>query len=298
MIEPLAQSFIEFFDKIILNTPKILAAIVILLFTIFLGRIFRKIFINKIQRRIKDGLLSGFVAQIGKWIIYLFGILAALHIIGFGTFAASLLTGAGISAIIIGFAFKDIAENFLAGILLAINRPFNVGDIVEVDKYKGTVKNLELRTTHLRTVDGRDIYVPNSTLVKSSLVNFTKDGLLRLDFVVGLATDANIEEVRSIILTHLKNHTRILNKPQPNVIVENIGVSTLDVRVLFWIDILKSKTEAPDTLGHPIRSQILREVVELLLKNGYSLPSNVVEHKMYNPIEPITIASISDNKSV
>jgi small conductance mechanosensitive channel len=294
MYATLSESFTAFLNNLLDKTPNLISALVILIAVILLGKLFYSFFIKRIKSRIKDILLAGFIAQVGKWIIYLFGVLAALHVLGFGTFAASLLTGAGISAIIIGFAFKDIAENFLAGILLAINRPFNIGDIIEADNYKGTVKNLEIRTTHIRTVDGRDIYIPNSSIIKSSLINFTKDGLLRMDFVVGLATEADIEEVRKLILNKLKDREQILTNPPANVVVENIGVSSIDIKVLFWIDILKSKTEKADTLGHPIRSQIIREVKDLLLENGYSLPSNVVEHKMYDSKIPITVSLTSE----
>ncbi len=295
MLDTLTDTFNNFFNSILVNAPNILTAVIILVFTFLIGRIFSKLFLNKIKSKVKDSLLAGFLGQVGKWIIYLFGILAALQVLGFGYFAASLLTGAGISAIIIGFAFKDIAENFLAGILLAINRPFNIGDIIEIDKFKGTIKNLELRTTHVRTADGRDIYVPNSTLIKSSLVNFTKDGLLRLDFGIGLATETNLENVRNLILEHLKTNELILKNPPANVIVENLGVSTVDIRVLFWIDVFKTKTERPDTLGDPIRSRVIREIKDLLLSNGYNLPANIIEHKMYDLNSPLTINGNLDN---
>ena len=290
MIETLASAFHDFSQRLITLTPNILSAIFILLLAIFIGKVFNRIFVARIKDRFKDSLMAGFLGQVGKWFIYLFGILAALQVLGFGYFAASLLTGAGISAIIIGFAFKDIAENFLAGILLAINRPFNIGDIIEIDKFKGTIKNLELRTTHIRTVDGRDIYVPNAALIKTSLVNYTKDGLLRMDFGIGLATETDVEAVRRLVLGHLAAEELVLKNPKPNLIVENLGTNTIDVRVLFWIDILKSKTERPDTLGDPVRSRIIREVKDLLLENHFNLPANIVEHKMYDATEPITLA--------
>ncbi len=287
MIETLGKAFYEFSQKLLTMTPNILTAALILVVAIIIGKIFSRIFLNRIKDKFKDSLMAGFLGQVGKWFIYLFGILAALQVLGFGYFAASLLTGAGISAIVIGFALKDIAENFLAGILLAINRPFNIGDIIEIDKFKGTIRNLELRTTHIRTVDGRDIYIPNADLIKTSLVNYTRDGLLRLDFGVGLATETDIEAARRLILEHLAEADKVLQNPKPNVIVENLGINTVDVRVLFWIDILKSKTDMPDTLGDPIRSRMIREIKDLLLANKFNLPANIVEHKMYDAADPL-----------
>lgn len=287
MIETLGNAFHDFSQRLLTLTPNILSAIFILLIAIFIGKVFNRIFVNRIKDKFKDSLMAGFLGQVGKWFIYLFGILAALQVLGFGYFAASLLTGAGISAIIIGFAFKDIAENFLAGILLAISRPFSIGDIIEIDKYIGTIKDLELRTTHIRTVDGRDIYVPNADLIKTSLVNYTRDGLLRIDFGVGLATETDIEAARRLILKHLADEDLVLEKPEPNVLVENLGTNTVDVRVMFWIDILKSKTDRPDTLGDPIRSRMIREIKDLLLANKFNLPANIIEHKMYDTADPL-----------
>ena len=292
-METLLSSFDSFFKKIIASAPQIFLAVLIIIASYLLGKLFHKIFVNRIKLKIKDSLLAGFISRMGKWSIFLFGFLAALHTLGFGYFVSSILAGAGITAIIIGFAFKDIAENFLSGIILAMNRPFNIGDIIELDNFKGTIKDLELRSTHIRTPDGRDIYIPNSSLIKSPLVNYTKDGLLRLDFILGVATESNINDIRKIILDSLISNEDILQNPPPNVITENIGVSSIDIRVLFWIDILKTKKDKPDNLGNPIRSKILSDVKDILLKQGYNLPSTVVEHKMYDSNQPLIISNIS-----
>ncbi|HAZ24509.1 MAG TPA: mechanosensitive ion channel protein MscS, partial [Algoriphagus sp.] len=99
---------------------------------------------------------------------------------------SGLLAGAGITAFVIGFALKDIGENFLAGILLAFKRPFKVGDTVDINGIRGVVLNLNLRDTQIKTPDGKDVFIPNATIIKNPLVNFTIDGFLRYDFIVGL----------------------------------------------------------------------------------------------------------------
>jgi|TARA_B110000090_G_C13046901_1_gene317957 small conductance mechanosensitive channel len=109
-----------------------------------------------------------------------------LNKIGLGDAVAWLLAGVGVTSIILGFAFKDIGENLRVGIMLAFNRPFNIGNVVEIDGFVGTVKALELRSTHLRIFNGKDIYIPNSSLIKNPRINYTQDGLSIHDYTVGL----------------------------------------------------------------------------------------------------------------
>ena len=101
----------------------------------------------------------------------------------------------GLSAFLVGFAFKDIAENSLAGVMLAFNRPFNVNDSIQVKDHMGRVMELNLRTTRIKTYDGKDIYVPNSVLLKESVTNFTRDGFIRQDFLIGIDYDAHLPAV-------------------------------------------------------------------------------------------------------
>lgn len=282
-----------FFDKL----PQVIFALAILLIFFFTGHLLKLIYKKKIAIRWKDSIISTFIGQAIKFLFLLFGVLAALHAIGFGGFASSLLAGAGISAIIIGFAFKDIAENFLAGILLAVNRPFKIGDIIEVEDYKGTVRNLELRSTHLRVVDGRDIYIPNARMVKSPLTNYTKDGLLRIDFQIGLDTESNFFKARELILDSFKGDEEILQKPSPDVHIANFSTSSMDIRVLFWTDILEMKSQKPDTLGGPLRSRVMESTKSLLLSSGFTLPSNLLEHRIYQKDNPIPIKVINSDKA-
>lgn len=297
MFNQLAIKFEQYWETFLDKTPQIVFALLILIIFYFAGHLLKLIYKKKIAIRWKDSIISNFIGQAIKFLFVLFGVLAALHSIGFGGFASSLLAGAGISAIIVGFAFKDIAENFLAGILLAVNRPFKIGDIIEVDNYKGTVRNLELRSTHLRVVDGRDIYVPNAQMVKSPLTNYTQDGLLRIDFQIGLDTESNFFKARELILESFKGDGEILQKPVPDVHIANFSASSMDIRVLFWTDILEMKSQKPDTLGGPLRSRIMESTKALLLSSGFTLPSNLLEHRIYQKDNPIPIKVINSGKS-
>jgi small-conductance mechanosensitive channel len=222
-------------------------------------------------------------------LFYIIGFTIALFNLGLGGVAGSLIAGAGVSAIIIGFAFKDIAVNFLAGIILAINRPFNIGDIIEVNGINGPVKSLDLRSTHIRTADGRDIYIPNSMAITNIFTNYTNDGLLRLDFKVGLDTYNDIEKAREVIIHHLTKIEDILKDPAPNVALEELGENSANIRIMFWINIFESDKGEQPLLGEFLKSRVMRETKDLLLENGFNMPSSIIEHKMYDEKKPLLV---------
>ena len=273
--------FSDYFDQISVLIPNIITGIIILLIAIILGKIIYKIIAKTTQKRWQDSIMSNFLAEVIKWTFYLFGVIMALSVIGFSGVASTIFAGAGISAIVFGFAFKDIGENFLAGIILALKRPFEIGDIIEIQGDKGTVKDLDLRITHLRNAEGKDIYIPNSSIIKNTLTNYTKDGFLRINFMIGIAPECDIEETRKLIATYLNTKNTILKTPAPSVMVQELGEFTTDIQVFFWVDILANK-KLPDTyLGHNIRSKAITDVKKILDDNNIEMPSQVLEHKMY-----------------
>ena len=276
-----SKIFNDFYLELSSKLPKIITGILVIIIFIILGKLFYTFIGKRIQKRWKDTIISNFVSESTKWAFYLFGIIIALNIVGFGGIASSLIAGAGISAVIIGFAFKDIGENFLAGIILALKRPFEIGDIIEVEGSKGTVKDLDLRVTHLRNVEGKDIYIPNSSIIKNTLINYTKDGNLRVSFMIGIAPECNINQTRSLIVDYLKQNKQILKTPLPNIIVQELGEFTTDLQVLFWVNILENKKLPDSYLGHNIRSKVITDIKEILDNNNIEMPSQVLEHKMY-----------------
>ena len=281
MTTRLGEIFLQFYRDMMTMLPNIVVAITVFVLFVIIGRLFYSVVGKRIQLRWKDTIVSNFVAEASKWMFYFLGAIVALNIVGFGGIASGVIAGAGIGALVFGFAFKDIGENFLAGILLAVNRPFEVGDIIEADGHKGTVRNLDLRTTHLRNAEGKDIYLPNAAIIKNTVINYTIDGNLRINFPIGVAPESDIEATRTIILEYLEHSPFILQDPPPNVVVEELGEYTTNIRVLFWVDILANKKQADVLLGETIRSKVITDVKVLLDQNGIEMPSQVLEHKMY-----------------
>lgn len=254
--------------------PKLIMALLALAFFLVVGFSLRWLIRRRIARKSTSAsIVSSFLGELTFWSLVLMGVFSALKTLGFSGLATSIVAGAGVSAIIFGFAFKDILENFLAGILLTIQKPFKLGDIIQVNGYKGPVKALELRSTHIRLADGRDIWIPNSQMVKSVLTNFTRNGLLRHEFIVSIAMKDDTEAARNAIISYLQTQQGILKNPAPNVIIEVLATSRVELKVMFWINQLNRHNIAdPIAQGESIRSQMIRGTKDVLLKGGFNIP--------------------------
>lgn len=286
MNEKLRQTFLEFWDHLIEMAPNILVAIIVMLIFFLMGHFLYKFVNKRFLSKWEGTIVTKFITNSIKWLLYLIGLLAALDILNMTGIVSSIMAGAGITAIILGFAFKDIGENFLAGALLVAKRPFRIGHVIEVDGHKGVVKEMDMRTIHLRNIEGKDIFIPNSMIVKNVVINYTLDGLLRLEFMVGMDIPSDIAEATRLIRDYLSQQPEVLKQPEANVIVMEIAEFTVNLKVLFWVDILKNKTVSPSYLGITIRSRVIQEVKDLLLAHGFNLPSQIIEHKNYSgPME-------------
>src|SRR5690554_1967050 len=264
------HKFNELWHSIGVFLPKLLVAGVIVILFYILGYFLRWLFRKRLITKLRSSIVATFMGEVLFWIALIIGVIVALGALGFKNVAGSLLAGAGISAVIFGFAFKDILENFLAGFIIAIQKPFKVGDIIEVQSYKGPVQALELRSTQMRLADGRDIWIPNALIVKGVLTNYTRDGLLRHQFTVTLKMSDDIEKVRNAILDFIDSLPNVLKRPVPNVLVEEITTTGVVIRILFWINQGSSviKTD-PEVRGESIKSHVMRGTKDILRANDF-----------------------------
>lgn len=287
MNEKIFISFQRYWDTIIQKVPEITVGLILLVVFVALGIAIRRLLEGRLKKRISDQLLLNFIGRVVFLIFLIIGIVVLLNQVGLGKAAGGLLAGAGVSALILGFAFKDIGENFLAGFFLAFSRPFGIGDIIEINGLVGTVKDMSFRNSHIRTFDGRDIFIPNGMMIKNPLTNYTRDGLMRHDFIVGIDYGEDIGCATSVILGVLNEMQNIVHKEDlsPFVIIENFGSSTINLKIFFWIntyDFLGSTTV--------LKSTVMQTVINKLIKEGFNLPADIVELKIYQEGHPIPIA--------
>jgi len=271
----------EFFDinwDETYGTLKILGiSLGILILFYFLANFFQKALKRRLLSKMDDPLLANFLSVIFRLIIILAGFMVVFRFVGLTGVVSGLLAGAGISAFVIGFALKDIGENFLAGILLAFKRPFRVGDIVNIDGVSGTVLTLNLRDTQIKTGDGKDVFIPNAQIIKSPLINYTIDGFLRYDFIIGLDYGSDYKGAMKVILEAISGVKGVLNnQKKPNVWISDLAESTLNLQVTFWVDTFDREIGDME-----VKTNAIVQVLEELEKAGYNLPARVLEIKNY-----------------
>ncbi len=245
---------------------------------------------NFLQHRIKLRLIkkspnhitANFTSQIVGFILKSIVIFSTLYLLGLSSFTNKLLAGAGLLTFVIGFALKDIGENFLAGIILAFKSPFRLDDLIEVSGIMGHVKDISIRETLIKTPDGKDVFMPNSIILKNPLFNYTLDGFLRYEFVVGIAYEDNPTEAIKLILETVNNVEGVLKGDKmPAITINELSINTININIKFWIDTFKSTKR---TVHNNIRSQVINDVVAALIANGFSLPANIVELKNYDSL--------------
>ena len=220
--------------------------------------------------RIRAKLLRNVVARAMGVLVVLFGVYVILRILGLTQLALTVVGGTGLIGLAVGIAFREITENFLASIFLSVQRPFETGDLIEVSGVTGFVQQLNLRTTVVMTLDGNLVQVPNAAVYRSNLRNFTTNCNRREDFSVGIGYTDTIEEAQEIARRVLMEHPAVLRDPEPLVLVDNLGTSTVNLRVYFWLN------------GHEhswlkVRSSVIRLVKREFQHRGISMPDEARE---------------------
>lgn len=282
--EKLEAALMGYYNSFIHALPRFAVALVVLIIAYYISKYFG----NVIQRRSKnkdyDPLFVNFLSKTVKVVIIVIGIIVGMNIIGLSGIAQGLLAGAGLGAFVFGFAFKDIAENFLAGMILAFNRPFSLNDTISVRELSGHVIALNFRTTHIKTFDEKDVFIPNSIVIKEPLTNFTRDGKIRLDFVVGIAYEDDITTAIATIQSTIRLVKDLKENTEAFAVVEELATSTVNLRVYFWANTLDYKRGVLE-----IRSEVISKVKEVLVRDGFSLPADIQEFKLYDKQEPLPI---------
>ncbi|MBK8502601.1 MAG: mechanosensitive ion channel family protein [Saprospiraceae bacterium] len=265
----------SYYEWLVALFPKIILSLVVLGISWVVSYLIKNRLKIILNRKIDDPLLSRFILRIVKVLVFIIALLLILKILGLGGAATAIWGTAGVGAFIIGFAFKDIFEHFLAGIILAFDRPFRIGDIVELDGNKGTVVALTMRSTHIKTFDGQDVYIPNGNIIKNALKNYTIDGFMRHDFKIGLDYGSDIDQAIEIILKELKSQPEILQEEKsPSVAIGELSPSSLNLMVFYWLDTFDKSINAGT-----VKINAVRNILNALDQAGFYLPGDIIELK-------------------
>ncbi|VEP15637.1 Small-conductance mechanosensitive channel [Hyella patelloides LEGE 07179] len=176
-------------------------------------------------------LLIGRLSYGGVWIV---GSVIALGVMGldFG----ALLGALGLTSVAIGFSLKDVLSNYISGVILLAARPFRINDQVVIDEYEGTITQIQLRTTTIKTYDGRVVYLPNQEVFQASIVNNTASPQRRSSVIVGIDYGEDIGQAIAVISRVLAKISEVETYPTPDVLVKELAASTVNLEIRFWVD--------------------------------------------------------------
>jgi len=222
------------------------------------------------HERIASPLLRDVLARFGGFLFFLVGVYIILQVAGLARLALTVMGGTGLVGLAIGIAFRNITENFLSSVFLSIQRPFQTGDLLDVADTLGYVERVTSRNTVLMTLDGNMVQIPNATVYKSILRNFSSNPNRREDFVVGIGYENMVPKAQEVALKVLTEHPAVLKDPEPWVLVDRFGKATVDLRVYFWLD-------GSQHSWLKVKSSVMRLVKRAFQENGISIPDEARE---------------------
>lgn len=270
MLEILADSFLAEFELFLEFLPRLVIALLVSGAIYFIGKLISKGVEQILRRSSMPETYHAFFKKLIKGIALFFGIVTFLNLIGYSTLAASLVAGGGLTAVMLGFAFKDIGENFLAGFFLAFSRPFNTNDVIETGGITGQVKSIQLRHSHIRTSDGCDVFIPSAQLFTKPLHNYTLDGLRRGSFTVGIDYNDDTDKAIKLLVEVAKTTRGVLKSPRVGASIKGFTPNYVEIQVFFWI----SSKDQENSLGR-VRSALMNESRIRLIEEGFTFSSDV-----------------------
>lgn len=186
-----------------------------------------------------DKQLEGLVLTLTKMTIIGTGVVIALGVMRLQGTVTSLLAGVGVIGLALGFAFQDIAANFISGIILAVKKPFASGDMIEVGSFFGEVCGINLRTTIGKTFDGQFVHMPNKFILGESLKNYSQSGERRVNVVVGVSYGDDLEKAERVAIEALSEVSERVQEKEVVVFYDSFGDSSITFTGRFWIDTLQ-----------------------------------------------------------
>ena len=213
--------------------PRIVVALLFLLFFWVVNRAVRKLVVGSMKRASVDASIRDMLALLIKWAIMGFGLVIACNQVGIQIEA--LLTGVGVIGLAVGFAAQETIANFIAGIVIFWDKPFKMGDWLEVGEIYGQVQRVTFRSTRILDNNGLMIIFPNTYMLANRVSNHTTHPLTRLAVPIGIAYKESIDAARQAMLSTTRGDERISHEPAPQVVVAGCGQSSVDLLLRFWI---------------------------------------------------------------
>lgn len=261
------------------NLEAYLFAVVILVATLFLAKLAKQAVRRSIRARVEDPETQLLMSRMARWAVLVLGALTAVNQVP-GIDVTSLLAGLGIVGFTIGFALQDIARNFIAGLLILLRQPFNVGDAVQVAGHAGTVLDITTRDTVIKTRDGVMEIIPNLDVYSNPIINYSELPKRRRTVLIGLGYGEDVGRAKDLFLETIQSTEGVLEEPAPEIITEELGDVALNMAARFWVN-----QETHNLFG--VHSDVVDAINEVAEREDIDLPfpTQVVQLEAELPFE-------------
>ena len=265
-IEILTEKLEGWLTSLTSMLPNMLVAILVLVIFYFIAKGVRLVSSKLMNRFFDRSAINNLFSTIFYLATLAIGLIIALNLLHLEQTVTSLLAGAGIIGLALGFAFQDITANFISGILLAIRKPIEVGDIIETQNFMGKVEKIDLRVTVIRTFQGLHVIIPNREVFQTPVTNYTKTHDRRIDLEIGISYADDLEKVKKIAIEAVDDLPYLLEGREVELYYNRFGDSSINFTLMFWI-------RYPDQPGFlQARSEAIIQVKKAFDENGITIP--------------------------
>lgn len=226
-------------DALIEGLPNFVLAIIIVLLAVFIARLARKIVQQLMSRVSSYHAVNKLLSTLAYVAVLTVGVVVALGVLNLNTVVATILGGAGVLGLAIGFASQDIAANFISGILMSVRRPFREGEIIETNGTFGTVDEINLRATHIYSFQGQLTIIPNKEVFQNPIVNYSRRGERRIDLSCGVAYGDDLEQAKKVALDAIKGLDYLKEGKNVDLYYNEFGDSSINFVLRYWVDFSK-----------------------------------------------------------
>ncbi len=254
---------VELLQKAIAFIPNLIVSLLVFAATLLLAEWAARSTRRAIKSRVDDVETSLLISRITRWTVLILGTVVALQQVRFDV--TGFVAGLGLAGFTIGFALQDISRNFVAGILMLVRQPFGVGDAVEVAGYAGSVLDINVRDTVLKTWNGEKVILPNMDVFASPITNYSELPLRRRTVQIGLGYEEDVDRAKRLFMEAIQGIEGIVNDPAPQLLAAELGDSALTMNLRFWVDQSKH-----DLFG--VHSTVVQTIKEIAEREAIDLP--------------------------
>lgn len=266
-LNPLVDRAQEMARAVLYFLPLLLVAVAVFAAFWFVGKLLTRS--TRLFRRLAPSpFIEALIEQVIRMGFILAGLVAAMSILGATAVLGSILGAAGLFGLAVGFAVRDTIENYIASILLSVRQPFAPNDHVIIEGYEGKITVLNARATVITTFDGSEVRIPNATVYKANITNFTRSPERRFEFEIGIGYENDLSCALALALGAAKQVDGVLAEPGPAVLVDRLDTYTIVVKVLGWAD------QVTSDYGK-VKSETIRQVKEAFDAAGVSMPEPI-----------------------